>query len=110
MTREVGRWRADLEGLVVGVAEAELPDLVGELARAQALARLRLSENGHAQAPARREPRPLDRYLDAAEISDRLSMSTDWVYRHADELGAVKLGGAVRFPERAVIRYLHKLR
>ncbi len=102
--------RTRIREMVEALPPERLPEACGALAEAQALLQVRLGENGHAEAPVRREPRPLDRYLDAAEISDRLSMSTDWVYRHADELGAVKLGGAVRFPERAVIRYLHKLR
>ncbi len=100
-----------LESAIAAVDRDELPQVIGELARLEALARLRLSENGRAgETPAHPKTRSLDRYLGAGEVADRLGMSTDWVYRHADELGAVKLGGAVRFPERAVARYFKNLR
>ena len=83
-----------------------LPDLVGELARAQAVATLRLHENGASSAPAN-PVRSLDRYLTAEELANRLNLSPKWCYDHADELGAVRLSGrAVRFPEMAVSRYI----
>jgi hypothetical protein len=34
--------------------------------------------------------------LDAAAVGRRLGRSRDWVYRHADELGAVRLGDGER--------------
>lgn len=34
--------------------------------------------------------------VDANELAERLSVSPDWIRRHADELGAIKLGGGDR--------------
>ena len=81
-----------------------LPDLLGELARAQAVASVRLHENGAAPAPPTNK---LGRHLTANEVAERLGVSPKWCYDHADALGAVRLPGrAVRFPERAVSRYI----
>lgn len=96
-------WRAELEAITAQVPEAELPDLIGELARADAIARARLNppcENGRPQAsdPAM--------YLTAEEVAKRLHVSAKWVYAHQSELGVVRLGAAIRFPERALERYL----
>jgi hypothetical protein len=38
------------------------------------------------------EPRPA-RLVDAAELARRLGVDRDWVYAHAAQLGAVRLGG-----------------
>ena len=94
-------WRDDLEVLVAAVPERELPDLVGELARAQALAQVRL------QPPQRngRKPPEIGEYLTADELAAKLKVKPKWCYEHSDELGAVKLSnGCVRFPVRAVMR------
>ena len=109
MAVDLSAARGRLSKIVQECPPDALPDLLGELARAQAIASVRLQENGASSAPAN-PMRSLDRYLGVGEVADRLGMSTDWVYRHADELGAVKLGGAVRFPERAVARYFKNLR
>jgi hypothetical protein len=45
------------------------------------------------------------RYVDAATLAHLLAIDRDWVYAHAGELGAVRLGGAhgrLRFDARAV--------
>lgn len=42
--------------------------------------------------PARRAPRAV-RYVDAAAVARALGVERDWVYDHARELGAVRLGG-----------------
>ena len=81
-----------------------LPDLLGELARAQAVATLRLSEKGAAPAPPTNK---LGRHLTADEVAKLLGMSPKWCYDHAAALGAVRLSGrAVRFPEKAVRSYI----
>ncbi len=81
-----------------------LPDVMGELARAQAVASVRLHENGTAPAPPTNR---LGRHLTADEVAELLGMSAKWCYDHADELGAVRLSArAVRFPESAVRRYI----
>jgi hypothetical protein len=36
---------------------------------------------------------PAARYVDAAEVARALGVERDWVYAHARELGAVRLGG-----------------
>lgn len=98
-------WRDDLDGLVAAVPESELPDLLGELARAQAVLMSRLTasrENGA------RPPSPaVGRFLTAEELADKLSLDRKWCYAHATELGAVRLSnGCVRFPEKAILRFL----
>lgn len=37
-------------------------------------------------------PPPGRRIVDAGELSTELGVSLDWVYEHADELGAMRLG------------------
>ena len=95
-------WREDLRSLIEEVELNEIPDLLGELARMQAVVQMRLQparQNGAAPK--------LDQYLTVEEVAHRLSVGTKWVYDHADQLGAVHLSTrAVRFPERAVQRYL----
>jgi excisionase family DNA binding protein len=46
------------------------------------------------------------RLLDANEVAARLGVEKQFIYRHKQSLGAVRVGRAVRFPERAVERYL----
>ena len=97
-------WRDDLRAIIERAPESELLDLVGELARGQARAQERLS-------PARAQNErnvtaSLDRYLTAEQVADRLAVSLAWVYANRELLGGSKIGGNVRFPERAIIRYL----
>lgn len=92
-------WRADLRQLVTGVPDEELHDLVGELARADSVARARLLP----RASTRREP---DTYLSAEDVANCLGMSPKFVYANRDHLGGVKLGTSVRFSRRAVDRYM----
>jgi hypothetical protein len=35
-------------------------------------------------------------WLNAAEVAELLRVTREWVYQHADELGAVRLGGGRR--------------
>lgn len=54
-------------------------------------------------------PPPAVRYVDAAEVARALGVERDWVYAHAQELGAVRLGGAqgrLRFDLREITRTL----
>jgi hypothetical protein len=50
------------------------------------------------------EPSPPDAWLSAAEVARRLRVKREWVYQHADELGAMRIGGGrrprLRFPPR----------
>ena len=79
-------------------------DLAGELGRSQAIVQHQLSSPppARAEAPARQEAR----YLKPARVAQRLDVSNRWVYQHADELGAVKLDGALRIPEKGLELYL----
>lgn len=38
-------------------------------------------------------PPPFARYVDAATVARLLAVDRDWVYAHARELGAIRLGG-----------------
>ena len=82
-----------------------MPDLLGELARAQAVLMSRLTAPGENGA---RPPFPtVERFLTAEELADKLSLDRKWCYAHATELGAVRLSnGCVRFPEKAILRFL----
>lgn len=49
------------------------------------------------------------RYVDAATLAAELGVERDWVYAHADELGALRLGspnGRLRFDLPAVVEQL----
>ena len=94
-------WRAQLEAIIQAVPSDQLCDLAGELAKYQA--RIILSLNSPPQ-PAQSDG--LSRQLTAAEVSQILSVSKNWVYQNRAKLGGKKLGGAVRYPERAVRKYL----
>jgi len=102
-------WREDLRAILGEVPADELPNVIGELARAQAVAQLRLSaprSRGKAPTP----PAP-DRQLTATEAAERLRMSAKWVRRYGDQLGASHLSPrAVRYSERAIQRYLEAKR
>ena len=43
-------------------------------------------------------PRPSEAtaWLDAQEVAQRLGVSREWVYEHADELGALRIGSGPR--------------
>jgi hypothetical protein len=58
----------------------------------------------------REDDRPdAGRYVDAATLAAELGVERDWVYAHADELGALRLGGPngrLRFDLPAVVEQL----
>jgi predicted DNA-binding transcriptional regulator AlpA len=62
-----------------------------------------LNQQGFSGQPARQTE-----WLDALEVARRLGVSREWVYEHAAELGATRLGSGrrprLRFPERALGR------
>lgn len=43
--------------------------------------------------PTDSEANPLPRWVDATTIARELGVERDWVYEHANQLGAVRLGG-----------------
>jgi hypothetical protein len=52
---------------------------------------------------------PSARFIDAAATARMLSVERDWVYEHAEDLGAIRLGGPkgrLRFDRRAVCERL----
>jgi plasmid replication initiation protein len=52
---------------------------------------------------------PAVRYVDAAEVARAVGVERNWVYAHARELGAIRLGGThgrLRFDLREVTRAL----
>jgi predicted DNA-binding transcriptional regulator AlpA len=50
---------------------------------------------------------PEDQLLTVQEVADRFGLSKDWLYRHWQAVGGVKLGRKVlRFPATALPRYL----
>jgi predicted DNA-binding transcriptional regulator AlpA len=62
-----------------------------------------LKEQGFSPQAARQTE-----WLDALEVARRLGVSREWVYEHAEELGATRLGSGrrprLRFPERSFAR------
>lgn len=70
---------AALDAAIEGAPRAQLPSLIGELARLDAVARLRLV--------AEQKPTAEDlSLLTAEEASETLKTTTDWLYRHASKL------------------------
>jgi hypothetical protein len=56
---------------------------------------------------------PPARFIDAASTARMLSVERDWVYEHAEELGAVRLGGPrgrLRFDRLEICRHLARTR
>jgi excisionase family DNA binding protein len=93
---------ADLEARITSAPRDELPWLVGELARLNAIASFRIASEA-TKRPEVENPR----LLTATEAAALLGMSVKWIYSHKSELGAVRLSGrAVRFPENRVHRYV----
>jgi predicted DNA-binding transcriptional regulator AlpA len=96
--------RSDLRSLVEETPAPELPQLIGELEAARAVAWARLT------APAadkpHDEPGQEARNLDVAEAAKRLGISRDWLYRHASELPfALRIGRRVVFDSLALERW-----
>ena len=46
-----------------------------------------------AELTAGHQTEPAVRYVDAAQLARMLGVERDWVYAHAGELGAIRLGG-----------------
>jgi predicted DNA-binding transcriptional regulator AlpA len=96
--------RSDLRSLVEETPEPELPQLIGELEAARAVAWARLT------APASDKPSDVSRQdarnLDITEAATRLGISKDWLYRHASELPfALRIGRRLVFDSVALERW-----
>jgi predicted DNA-binding transcriptional regulator AlpA len=94
---------AELRSLVEATPPHELPQLIGELEAAKAVAWSRLT----ARAADTPDPPPAEaRNLDIGEAAKRLGMSRDWLYRHASELPfALRIGRRVVFDSVALERW-----
>jgi predicted DNA-binding transcriptional regulator AlpA len=95
---------SDLRSLVECTPAHELPQLIGDLEAAKAVAWARLT----APTMEQRSDLPVQeaRNLDVAEAAKRLGMSRDWLYRHASELPfAVRIGRRVVFDSLALERW-----
>ena len=96
--------RSDLRSLVEETPAPELPQLIGELEAARAVAWARLT------TPAAGTPSDVSgqeaRNLDVTEASTRLGISKDWLYRHASELPfALRIGRRLVFDSAALARW-----
>jgi excisionase family DNA binding protein len=104
-------WRDEFRRLMEKVPEAELPDLVAELARGDAIARRRLYAP---QADAVTSPEPggngdaLDRLLTVEEAAERLGVRPRWLYENADRLRFTRRIGrrTLRFSEKGLEQYM----
>jgi predicted DNA-binding transcriptional regulator AlpA len=85
-----------------------LPELVAELARAQAVATLRLFENGRTTKRPAPDIRPAGRLIDANAAAEILDTKVRWLYDRADELPFTRRLGprTLRFDEAALRRWL----
>ena len=96
--------RSDLRSLVEETPAPELPQLIGELETARAVAWARLT------APAADKQSDVSgqgaRNLDITEAAARLGISKDWLYRHASELPfALRIGRRLVFDSVALERW-----
>lgn len=92
---------AELERELAQAPSEQLPDLLGELARLQALGLARLAANG--QRRIANEP---DELLTAKQAATRLGVSEDFLYRAKELPFRVQLGRRVRFSARGIGRYI----
>lgn len=81
---------------VLAVPRDEIPAVLGELRRVEAILQARLLT-----------PEPPDRLLTASEAAKVLGLSADSLYRRADELPfVVRVGGRVRFSSAGIQRWI----
>ena len=98
-------WREQLAAAVAAAPGTDRVELVGELARYQAMLTMSPALPDDSPAPSR------DEYLTADEVATMCKASRSWVYRHRDVLRGAKLSGRVlRFRRSAVDRYLESKR
>jgi predicted DNA-binding transcriptional regulator AlpA len=83
------------------VSAEDLPTLLGELEQVRYTAIARLSEP---TLPALREP---GRLLPIEEAANRLSISTDYLYRHADDYSFTRrIGGRLLFSSIGIDQFI----
>lgn len=74
------------------------------------LAELRAADGAATEAAPTSEAPALERYLTPEEVAALLQVPPGYPYRHASQLGGVKVGKYLRFPESAVRRRLERSR
>lgn len=78
--------RRRLSEIVGECPSAALPDLIGELSRAEAIASVRLHENGRAEERPAPDIRLEGKLIDAAAAAELLGITIRSLYRRADRL------------------------
>jgi hypothetical protein len=87
-----------------------VPDLLADVGRVHGLllARLVTGNGNGAHAPA--PPAEPEHLLSAAEVAERFRVTTKWCFRHAAQMGGLRLSRKrLRFTEAGVRRYLTKV-
>ena len=112
MAVDLSAGRDRLSKIVEECPPDALPDLLGELARAQAVASLRLFENGQTAKPPAPDIRPPRKLIDANAAAKLLGTRVRWLYDRADELPFTRRLGprTLRFDEAALRRWLETRR
>ena len=86
------------------VPDHAVPEGIAECERVKAVLMKRLVDGYAVQETP---TTPLDAYLTAGDVADRLGVDRRWVYRHQDELGALHLSErCIRFPQSQLDRYI----
>ncbi len=112
MAVDLSATRDRLRTIVEECPPDALPDLLGELARAQAVATLRLSENGRSLERPAPDIRPPGKLIDANAAAKLLGTKVRWLYDRADELPFTRRLGprTLRFDEAGIRRWLETRR
>ena len=101
---KVNEMRQELQVVLRAVREVateDLPALLGELEQVRYTAIARLS------GPASPSPREHDRLVSVEEAADRLGISTDYLYRHADDYPFTRrLGGRLLFSSTSMDHFI----
>jgi predicted DNA-binding transcriptional regulator AlpA len=107
-------WRDEIREIVAEVSVEELPDVIGELARAQAIASMRLRTDGagHVPEPSTAPVQGRDRLLNTSATAELLDVKPQWLYRRADRLPFTRRLGSrtLRFSEAGILRWLETRR
>ena len=101
-------WRDDLRAIIEHVSQDELPDLLGELARLEALAHVRLRQNGTAPSEPKPNIEPQEKLIDTKAACEILNVPLRWLYDRADRLPFTRRLGpqTLRWSEPGLRRWL----
>ena len=96
---------ADLEKLLHETPTEQIPALIGELAKLQASAHLRLAV-GHAPGKLDISHDETERYLTVEEVAKRYQVTVDWLYRHKRKMPHSQPSRKkLLFPERQLLKW-----